>query len=102
MLASEERLCNHNFRSLIRMSNLVEHSNMNHIRSDLRSSETAVKAYLSLLMALPYGKCLSLLLQRLPPQMPRFGPEMLDEEEKRLADTLLKEYFSLHLSKKRK
>ena len=43
---------------------------MNHLRTDLRQSTTAVKAYLSLLMALPYGKCSGLLLQRLPPQMP--------------------------------
>lgn len=55
------------------MSNLVEHSNMNHIRTDLRISQIAVKAYLSLLMALPYGKCSGLLLQRVPPQMPVFG-----------------------------
>jgi hypothetical protein len=52
------------------MSNLVEHSNMNHLRTDLRESATAVKAYLSLLMALPYGKYSGLLLQRLPPQLP--------------------------------
>ncbi len=52
------------------MSNLVEHTNMNHLRTDLRRSGTAVKAYLSLLMALPFGKCSGLLLQRLPPQMP--------------------------------
>lgn len=49
------------------MSNLIEHSNMNHLRYDLRQSKIAVRAYLSLLMALPYGKCSGLLLQRMPP-----------------------------------
>jgi len=40
---------------------------MNHLRADLRESPLAIKAYLSLLMALPHGKYYNLLLQRLPP-----------------------------------
>lgn len=68
MLAHTERLTDYKFRSLMRMSNLIENSNMNHLRADLRKTPFAVKAYLSLLMALPHSKYSNLLLQRLPPQ----------------------------------
>lgn len=69
-------MSSHNFRSLMRMSNLMEHSNMNHLRADLRHNETALMAYLSLLMVLPFGKCSGLLLQRIPPHMAQFEPGM--------------------------
>ena len=62
------------------MSNLIEHSNMNHLRSDLRQSSIAIKAYLSLMMALPYGKCSGLLLQRLPPKIPQLEEESPTQE----------------------
>lgn len=49
---------------------------MNHLRADLRHNETALMAYLSLLMVLPFGKCSGLLLQRIPPHMTQFEPGM--------------------------
>ena len=61
------------------MSNLIEHSNMNHLRSDLRKSSKAVKAYLSLLMTLPYGKCSGFLLQRLPQQISQLKEEKISK-----------------------
>jgi hypothetical protein len=71
------------------MSNLIEHSNMNHLRSDLRKSSNALKAYLSLLMALPFSKSSGLLLQRVPPQMPVLREEQIPQEEIELTHALL-------------
>ena len=72
VMAHWERLNDHKLRSLVRISNLIEHSHLNQLRTDLRKSGLAVHAYLSLLMALPHGKYHNLLLQRLPPQMRPF------------------------------
>ena len=48
------------------MCGLLEHSNMNHLRIDFRHKPIAVKAYLGLMMTLPYGRVAGLLLQRIP------------------------------------
>ncbi|CAM6004652.1 unnamed protein product [Sphagnum balticum] len=66
VMASWERLTGPKVRSLIRMANLLENPNFNHLRIDIRSSSLAAKAYLSFLMAIPHGKYSRLLLQRLP------------------------------------
>jgi hypothetical protein len=68
-LAEEERLTRKKFKSLVKMSNLIEHSNLNHLRTDLKKSPLAMKSYLAFLMILPYGKYQSVLLQRLQPQV---------------------------------
>lgn len=77
LLAYTERITGQKYRSLIKISNLIENSNMNHLRADLRHSSIALKAYLSLLMALPHGKYYNLLLQRLPPHPQPYPYEVI-------------------------
>jgi hypothetical protein len=86
MMAEWERLNEVKIKSLVRISNLIEHSNLNQLRTDLRRSGWALHAYLSLLMALPHGKFHNLLRQRLSPQIKPNEKLELTEYEKDLTN----------------
>lgn len=93
-MAEWERLSEVKIRSLVRISNLIEHSNLNQLRTDLRRSGWALHAYLSLLMTLPHGKFHNLLRQRLSPQikpLEKISPSLYERE---LTNEILRSYQS--------